>query len=120
MIMLAVAADPAVCNPHSECLLQPERHQRLRRNVDASALGQDLGTGARSGATCTANRRTLAAAGNGANDRTDRRSAAYELTCALLGAQTVRLSRSDGNILRLNPVALPVCPNGLLIQRNLI
>ena len=90
-ITLPIAAEPAVRGPRLQRLFQTKRHQRLGRNIHAFAPGQDLSTGSRCRANAAANRRTFSAAGNGADDRTDRCPAANEFTSALVGSETVRL-----------------------------
>ena len=62
MIMLPVAAEPAIRGPRLQRLFQTKRHQRLGRNIYAFAPGQDLSTGSRCRANPAANRRAFSAA----------------------------------------------------------
>jgi len=111
--MFPIAAEPAVRDSRLQRLFQTKRHQRLGRNIDVFAPGQDLSTGSRCRANPPANRRALSAAGNGADDRADRCPAANEFTSALIGSETVRLLRVDDTVLRLDAIPLPVDPSKL-------
>src|SRR4030095_3223708 len=66
-ITLPIAAESTVRGPRLPRLFQTKCHQRLGRNIHAFAPGQNLSTRSRCRANAASNRRTFAAAGNGAD-----------------------------------------------------
>ena len=118
--MLPIAVEPAVRDPRSQAVVPNETSPTTRPEHLRFFPRQDLSTSSRCRANPTANRRTFSAAGNRADDRADRRTAANECTSALIGSETVRLLRADDTVLRLNAISLPVDRNGIQIQRDLV